>query len=30
VFDFISRTTPTGGAELSYVNYIMAIAKPWG
>ena len=29
VFDFISRTTPTSGAELSYVNYMMAIAKPW-
>lgn len=29
VFDFVSRTTPTAGAELSYVNYMMAIAKPW-
>jgi outer membrane protein assembly factor BamE (lipoprotein component of BamABCDE complex) len=29
VFDFVSRTTPTSGAELSYVNYMMAIAKPW-
>ena len=29
VFDFVSRTTPTTGVELSYVNYMMAIAKPW-
>jgi outer membrane protein assembly factor BamE (lipoprotein component of BamABCDE complex) len=29
VFDFISRTTPTTGAELSYLNYILAIAKPF-
>ena len=29
VFDFISRTTPTSGAELSYINYMMAIAKPF-
>ncbi len=28
VFDFVSRTTPTGGAEMSYINYIFAIAKP--
>jgi outer membrane protein assembly factor BamE (lipoprotein component of BamABCDE complex) len=28
VFDFVSRTTPTGGAEMSYLNYIFAIAKP--
>ena len=30
VFDFLSRTTPTSGAELSYLNYIFAIAKPIG
>jgi outer membrane protein assembly factor BamE (lipoprotein component of BamABCDE complex) len=29
VFDFVSRTTPTTGAELSYLNYMMAIAKPF-
>jgi outer membrane protein assembly factor BamE (lipoprotein component of BamABCDE complex) len=29
VFDFIGRTTPTGGNEMSYLNYIFAIAKPW-
>jgi outer membrane protein assembly factor BamE (lipoprotein component of BamABCDE complex) len=28
VFDFVSRTTPTTGAELSWLNYILAIAKP--
>jgi outer membrane protein assembly factor BamE (lipoprotein component of BamABCDE complex) len=28
VFDFISRTTPTSGAELSYLNYLFAAAKP--
>jgi outer membrane protein assembly factor BamE (lipoprotein component of BamABCDE complex) len=27
VFDFISRTTPTGGSELNYLNYIFAITK---
>jgi outer membrane protein assembly factor BamE (lipoprotein component of BamABCDE complex) len=27
VFDFISRTTPTGGTELNYLNYLFAIAK---
>jgi outer membrane protein assembly factor BamE (lipoprotein component of BamABCDE complex) len=30
VFDFVSRTTPSGGAELSYLNYIFSIAKPLG
>jgi outer membrane protein assembly factor BamE (lipoprotein component of BamABCDE complex) len=30
VFDFVSRTTPTGGTELSYLNYIFAIANPLG
>ena len=29
VSDFVSRTTPTTGAELSYLNYMMAIAKPF-
>jgi outer membrane protein assembly factor BamE (lipoprotein component of BamABCDE complex) len=29
VFDFISRTTPTTGNELSYLNYMLAIAKPF-
>jgi outer membrane protein assembly factor BamE (lipoprotein component of BamABCDE complex) len=28
VFDAIGRTTPTSGAEMSYLNYIFAIAKP--
>jgi outer membrane protein assembly factor BamE (lipoprotein component of BamABCDE complex) len=27
VFDFIGRTTPTGGNELNYLNYIFAITK---
>jgi outer membrane protein assembly factor BamE (lipoprotein component of BamABCDE complex) len=27
VFDFISRTTPTAGQELSYLNYIFKIFK---
>jgi outer membrane protein assembly factor BamE (lipoprotein component of BamABCDE complex) len=30
VFDFISRTTPTSGSEISYLNYIFAITKPIG
>jgi outer membrane protein assembly factor BamE (lipoprotein component of BamABCDE complex) len=30
VFDFISRTTPTSGAELNYVNYLFALTKPIG
>ena len=28
VFDFVSRTTPTAGVELNYVNYIFALTKP--
>jgi len=28
VFDFVSRTTPSGGNELNYLNYIFAITKP--
>ena len=27
VFDFVSRTTPTGGQELSYVGYLLNIAR---
>ena len=30
VFDFISRTTPTSGREISYLNYLFAILKPPG
>ena len=30
VFDFVSRTTPTSGAELNYLGYIFAIARPIG
>ena len=30
VFDFISRTTPSGGAELSYLSYVFAITKKPG
>jgi outer membrane protein assembly factor BamE (lipoprotein component of BamABCDE complex) len=30
VFDFVSRTTPTSGSEISYLNYLFAIAKPIG
>jgi outer membrane protein assembly factor BamE (lipoprotein component of BamABCDE complex) len=29
VFDFVSRSTPTTGNELSYLNYMLAIAKPF-
>ena len=28
VFDFISRTTPTSGTELNYINYVFALTKP--
>jgi outer membrane protein assembly factor BamE (lipoprotein component of BamABCDE complex) len=27
VFDFVSRTTPAGGQELRYLNYLFAITK---
>ena len=27
VFDFVSRTTPAGGNELNYLNYIFALTK---
>ena len=30
VFDFVSRTTPTAGVELNYINYIFSITKPLG
>jgi outer membrane protein assembly factor BamE (lipoprotein component of BamABCDE complex) len=30
VFDFVSRTTPSGGSELNYLNYIFSITKPIG
>jgi outer membrane protein assembly factor BamE (lipoprotein component of BamABCDE complex) len=30
VFDFVSRTTPTGGTDLNYINYVFALTKPLG
>jgi len=27
VFDFVSRTTPAGGNELNYLNYVFALTK---
>lgn len=30
VFDFVSRTTPTSGTELNYINYLFAITRPLG
>ena len=30
VFDFVSRTTPSGGAELSYLNYVFSLTRPIG
>jgi outer membrane protein assembly factor BamE (lipoprotein component of BamABCDE complex) len=28
VFDFISRTTPTSGVELNYMNYLFSLTRP--
>ena len=28
VFDYVSRTTPTSGTELNYINYVFALTKP--
>ena len=28
IFDFISRTTPTSGQELSYLGYVFSAVKP--
>ena len=28
VFDFASRTTPTSGTELNYLNYLFSIVRP--
>ncbi|MEW6451644.1 MAG: outer membrane protein assembly factor BamE [Pseudomonadota bacterium] len=30
IFDFVSRTTPTSGAELNYLGYVFALTKPIG
>jgi outer membrane protein assembly factor BamE (lipoprotein component of BamABCDE complex) len=30
VFDFVARTTPSGGTELNYLNYVFSITKPLG
>ena len=30
VFDFVSRTTPTSGVELNYINYVFSLTKPLG
>ena len=30
VFDFVSRTTPTGGTDLNYINYVFALTRPLG
>jgi outer membrane protein assembly factor BamE (lipoprotein component of BamABCDE complex) len=30
VFDFVSRTTPTSGKEISFLNYLLAVARPLG
>jgi outer membrane protein assembly factor BamE (lipoprotein component of BamABCDE complex) len=28
IFDYISRTTPTSGQELSYLGYLFSAVKP--
>jgi len=30
VFDYVSRTTPSGGQELNYLTYVFKIANPLG
>jgi outer membrane protein assembly factor BamE (lipoprotein component of BamABCDE complex) len=30
IFDFVSRTTPTSGAEISFLSYIFAATRPLG
>jgi outer membrane protein assembly factor BamE (lipoprotein component of BamABCDE complex) len=30
VFDFVSRTTPSGGQELNYLTYVFKIVNPLG
>jgi len=30
VFDFVSRTTPSGGQELNYLTYVFKVLNPLG
>jgi len=30
VFDYVSRTTPSGGQELNYLTYVFKITNPFG